>query len=256
MAEADAATRAYLAIDRRDRRRRHRPQHLAEADAARARRRSRDLRRQPAPHPRRAPPRTTSSSASTWRTRRYTAGHARHLRDACGSRATATSAWCCSRACRGARDDAARMNALGARVRLVKGAYKEPKRVAYQAKADVDAAFVEHHAAAARARAPIPAIATHDPAMIAATRAFARERGIAPDRYEFQMLYGIRRDLQATLVARGLPRPRLRPVRPRMVPLLHAPARRTPGQRRFRACGSLVASGNSPAARRSSTSSG
>jgi proline dehydrogenase len=98
--------------------------------------------------------------------------------------------------------DAARMNALGARVRLVKGAYKEPKNVAYQAKADVDAAFVrimklllgEGH---------YPAIATHDPAMIEETRAFAREQGIANDRYEFQMLYGIRRDLQAALTREG-----------------------------------------------------
>jgi proline dehydrogenase len=103
---------------------------------------------------------------------------------------------------RRSEDDAARMNALGARVRLVKGAYKEPKTVAYQAKADVDAAFVrimrqllgEGH---------YPAIATHDPAMIDATRAFAREQRIANDRYEFQMLYGVRRDLQTTLVRDG-----------------------------------------------------
>jgi proline dehydrogenase len=103
---------------------------------------------------------------------------------------------------RRSEDDAARMNALGARVRLVKGAYKEPKTVAYQAKADVDAAFVrimrrllgEGH---------YPAIATHDPAMIDATRAFAREQHIANDRYEFQMLYGVRRDLQTTLVRDG-----------------------------------------------------
>jgi proline dehydrogenase len=98
--------------------------------------------------------------------------------------------------------DAARMNALGARVRLVKGAYREPKSVAYQSKAEVDAAFVRimqleltdgHY----------PAIATHDPAMIDATRAFARERNISTDKYEFQMLYGIRRDLQTTLARDG-----------------------------------------------------
>jgi len=98
--------------------------------------------------------------------------------------------------------DAVRMNALGARVRLVKGAYKEPKNVAYQAKADVDAAFVRimrrlltdgHY----------PAIATHDPAMIDETRAFAREHGIPSDRYEFQMLYGVRRDLQSSLTRDG-----------------------------------------------------
>jgi proline dehydrogenase len=48
-----------------------------------------------------------------------------------------------------------------------------------------------------------PAIATHDPAMIDATRAFAVERGLDPSAYEFQMLYGIRRDLQASLVREG-----------------------------------------------------
>ena len=98
--------------------------------------------------------------------------------------------------------DAARMNQLGARVRLVKGAYKEPRAVAYQSKADVDAAFVRiMHALLAEGT--YPAIATHDPAMIDATRAFARDRGIDPSRFEFQMLYGIRRDLQASLLRDG-----------------------------------------------------
>ena len=94
--------------------------------------------------------------------------------------------------------DAARMNALGARVRLVKGAYQEPKTVAYQRKADVNAAFIEIMQLLLK-NGTYPAIATHDPEMIAATRAFASARGIAPDRYEFQMLYGVRRDLQAQL---------------------------------------------------------
>jgi proline dehydrogenase len=98
--------------------------------------------------------------------------------------------------------DAARMNALGARVRLVKGAYKEPKDVAYQSKADVDAAYVRIMRVLLR-DGTYPAIATHDPAMLEATRAFAREQGIAQDRFEFQMLYGIRRDLQASLRAEG-----------------------------------------------------
>jgi len=98
--------------------------------------------------------------------------------------------------------DVRRLNALGCRVRLVKGAYKEPKEVAYQAKAEVDAAFVDlmkllldegHY----------PAIATHDPEMIAATKAYAKEKGYANDRFEFQMLYGIRRDLQTALVKEG-----------------------------------------------------
>jgi proline dehydrogenase len=98
--------------------------------------------------------------------------------------------------------DLARLCALGVRVRLVKGAYKEPKAIAYRRKADVDAAYarmlktllVDGHA---------PAIATHDPAMIALAQRLAREHGVAPDRFEFQMLYGIRRDLQAALVQDG-----------------------------------------------------
>jgi proline dehydrogenase len=95
--------------------------------------------------------------------------------------------------------DLQRINALGARVRLVKGAYKEPKAVAYQRKADVDAAYARMMRALLT-NGHYPAIATHDPAMIELTRGFAREHQIAPDRFEFQMLYGIRRDLQTTLV--------------------------------------------------------
>jgi proline dehydrogenase len=99
--------------------------------------------------------------------------------------------------------DAARMNALGARVRLVKGAYNEPKDAAYQSKADVDAAFVRVMQLLL-ANGTYPAISTHDPAMIDATRAFAATRGIDASKYEFQMLYGIRRDLQNSLIREGL----------------------------------------------------
>src|SRR5262245_15920103 len=98
--------------------------------------------------------------------------------------------------------DAMRMNALGARVRLVKGAYKEPKEIAYQSKTDVDASFVRIMKVLL-AGGTFPAIATHDPSMIAATRAFAFERGIPAANYEFQMLYGIRRDLQSILQTEG-----------------------------------------------------
>ena len=98
--------------------------------------------------------------------------------------------------------DVARLVALGARVRLVKGAYKEPPDVAYRQKADVDAAF-ERLMRTLLDSGTYPAIATHDPALIERTRAYARERGIPPERFEFQMLYGIRRDLQAALVADG-----------------------------------------------------
>jgi proline dehydrogenase len=94
------------------------------------------------------------------------------------------------------------MNELGARVRLVKGAYKEPSPIAYRRKADVDAAFVRI-ARELLERGTYPAIATHDERIIETVRAHAGERGIARDRFEFQMLYGIRRDLQASLVAMG-----------------------------------------------------
>lgn len=98
--------------------------------------------------------------------------------------------------------DARRLNELGARVRIVKGAYKEPRKVAYQEKAQVDAAFVEI-SELLLSKGNYPAIATHDPAMIAAVRAHAARHGITPDRFEFQMLYGIRRDLQTQLRSDG-----------------------------------------------------
>jgi proline dehydrogenase len=103
---------------------------------------------------------------------------------------------------RRSRDDVRRLNGMGARVRLVKGAYREPKTVAYQRKRDVDEAFVElMHTLLDEGR--YPAIATHDPAMIDASKAYAKERGYANDRFEFQMLFGIRRDLQMSLVNEG-----------------------------------------------------
>jgi proline dehydrogenase len=94
------------------------------------------------------------------------------------------------------------INTFGGRVRLVKGAYQEPKTVAYQKKADVDAAYARM-VKAVLIGGHDAAIATHDPAMIELARTIAREHQIAPDRFEFQMLYGIRRDLQAGLVADG-----------------------------------------------------
>ena len=98
--------------------------------------------------------------------------------------------------------DIRRLNGLGSRVRLVKGAYKEPKDVAYQKKSEVDAAFVDLMRLLLD-EGTYPAIATHDPDMIDATRAYARSKGYANDRFEFQMLYGIRRDLQSALVKEG-----------------------------------------------------
>ena len=96
-----------------------------------------------------------------------------------------------------------RINALGARVRLVKGAYKEPKTVAYQKKADVDAAYARMMKTLLDRR-PLPGdrhARSGDDRRCA--RRCAREHGIAPDRFEFQMLYGVRRDLQAMLVNAG-----------------------------------------------------
>jgi proline dehydrogenase len=98
--------------------------------------------------------------------------------------------------------DVRRMNALGARVRLVKGAYKEPKTVAYQKKSEVDDNFVRLMQLLLDEGA-YPAIATHDPSMIAATRAHQAEKRHPMDRFEFQMLYGVRRDLQTSLAAEG-----------------------------------------------------
>jgi proline dehydrogenase len=98
--------------------------------------------------------------------------------------------------------DLTRVLALGARVRLVKGAYREPAAVAYQLKADVDAAYLRM-ATTLLERGTFPALATHDPDIIEAAKRIAVERGVAKDRFEFQMLYGVRRDLQALLVNDG-----------------------------------------------------
>jgi proline dehydrogenase len=98
--------------------------------------------------------------------------------------------------------DLQRIIALGARVRLVKGAYKEPKAVAYQKKSEVDSAYARM-VDTLLTTGNYPAIATHDPAMIEHTKRAARERAIAADRFEFQMLYGVRRDFQASLVRDG-----------------------------------------------------
>lgn len=88
------------------------------------------------------------------------------------------------------------------RVRLCKGAYLEPAAVAFPKKADVDRNYIELMKILLD-RGNYPAIATHDENMIAATKAYATARGISPDSFEFQMLYGIRRDLQRQLIAAG-----------------------------------------------------
>jgi proline dehydrogenase len=98
--------------------------------------------------------------------------------------------------------DARRMNELGARVRLVKGAFKEPASSALQRKVDLDRAFVRL-AHLLLDGGTYPAFATHDPEIIEGIRAYSFERGIGKDKFEFQMLYGVRRDLQTSLVAAG-----------------------------------------------------
>lgn len=90
----------------------------------------------------------------------------------------------------------------GIRVRLCKGAYLEPPTAAFQKKADVDRNFVALMSILLE-NGVYPAIATHDEKMIEETKRFAEARKISRDSFEFQMLYGIRRDIQRRLVAQG-----------------------------------------------------
>jgi proline dehydrogenase len=98
--------------------------------------------------------------------------------------------------------DVEHMNSLHARVRICKGAYKEPVKVAYPDKKDVDANYIKCMREL-MLNGNYPGVATHDPAMINEAKRWAKEKGIAPDRFEFQMLYGVRRDLQESLVREG-----------------------------------------------------
>ncbi|HVZ84560.1 MAG TPA: proline dehydrogenase family protein [Terracidiphilus sp.] len=98
--------------------------------------------------------------------------------------------------------DIEQLIADGIRVRLCKGAYKEPAEVAFPRKADVDANYVKLSGMLLESGV-YHGLATHDEAMIAAAKTFAQQHGIAPSRFEFQMLYGVRRDLQRALVAEG-----------------------------------------------------
>ena len=90
----------------------------------------------------------------------------------------------------------------GARVRLCKGAYNEPVSVAFRGREEVDGAY-ESLARRLMRDGAYPALATHDGRLIGRLLRFADAEGIGPDRYEFQMLYGVRRDLQAELLRRG-----------------------------------------------------
>ena len=98
--------------------------------------------------------------------------------------------------------DIERLITDGGRVRLCKGAYDEPSSVAFVTRAEVDASY---RALMDRLlhEGTYPALATHDPRLIELARQIAQHDGIAPDRFEFQMLYGVRRDLQEQLVRAG-----------------------------------------------------
>lgn len=99
-------------------------------------------------------------------------------------------------------DDVATLLRDGIRIRLCKGAYQEPPDLAFPDKRDVDSSFIALTKVLLKSGV-FHGIATHDPAMIAATRDFARAERIDPKTFEFQMLYGVRRDLQRSLVQEG-----------------------------------------------------
>ncbi len=103
---------------------------------------------------------------------------------------------------RRSEDDIRRLLGEGIRIRLCKGAYQEPPALAFPNKADVDANYLKL-TELLLCSGVYHGIATHDPKMIAGTERIARERDLPTDSFEFQMLYGVRRDLQRSLVARG-----------------------------------------------------
>lgn len=104
-------------------------------------------------------------------------------------------------------EDVEQLVAEGARVRLCKGAYAEPADLAYPAKADTDRNFVKLTqmllSGEARRNGVVAGIATHDEKMIQATLDYVREHDIPQSAFEFQMLYGVRRELQASLRQQG-----------------------------------------------------
>ncbi|GAA3816367.1 proline dehydrogenase family protein [Streptomyces chiangmaiensis] len=99
-------------------------------------------------------------------------------------------------------EDARRLAASGSRVRIVKGAYKEPASVAYQQKAEIDKAYVRVMRTLMEGEG-YPMIGSHDPRLISIAQELARRAGRKLDEYEFQMLYGIRSDEHLRLAAEG-----------------------------------------------------
>jgi len=100
------------------------------------------------------------------------------------------------------KDDVEKLNSRGIRVRLCKGAYLEPPEVAFREKSEVDRNYVELMKLLLD-KGRYPAIATHDEAMIGQTKSYAAAKKVPREAFEFQMLYGIRRDLQRQLIAEG-----------------------------------------------------
>jgi proline dehydrogenase len=98
--------------------------------------------------------------------------------------------------------DVARLLSQGIRIRLCKGAYNEPAGIAFQKKSDVDANYVKLMKLLLKS-GTYHGLATHDENIIREIKAFALQEGIRPDAFEFQMLYGVRRDLQQSLVREG-----------------------------------------------------
>jgi hypothetical protein len=149
-------------------------------------------------------------------------------------------------------DDVERANRLSARVRICKGAYLEP-RASRSRQGRRRRNYVAGHAAL-MSSGRYPGIATHDERSSSEAKRFAKDEGIAPDRFEFQMLYGVRRDLQEAAREGRLPHARVRPLRHAVVSVPHAPARRAAREHRLhggqhRARG-LHGSRRSPAAAR------
>jgi proline dehydrogenase len=98
--------------------------------------------------------------------------------------------------------DVDKANRMGCRVRICKGAYQEPASVAFPAKRDVDENYVRcMHSLMSDGN--YPGLATHDERIIAEAKRYAKDKNISTDRFEFQMLYGVRRDLQERLVREG-----------------------------------------------------
>ena len=126
-------------------------------------------------------------------------------------------------------DDLESLLPLSPNLRLVKGAYLEPASIAYPRKAEVDRAYIEL-AERMLLDSAFTAIATHDERIIDHVIAFTQRNGIGNDRFEFQMLYGVRPQYQIELARAGHRVLIATPLRSALVPLPHAPPRGTPGE--------------------------